>query len=245
MALWRSPTRPKGLGCRAAQDAVRILAVALALFNVPWVSMAQSQFSTLNGAHPRLDAISAELLYGVSFVTDNNDYILDSITLRVVSGSSTPVTFTGALYPGSGIGQSELEQLGGNSTITTRNTLSDLTFTSGAETLFANTRYTVIFSSDSPASVVSYGAWIGTGPWSLTTPYASLDAWGIYSLNAGTTWSFLSPPLAFSVEATTVPEPSSEALILLGVVAFCIRDARQDWRLSGRLVLLQWRNEFR
>ena len=208
---------------RTAHDVMRILVAVLALYSVPSISRAQTQFSTFSGAFPNYLGIGPGAdLWGVSFVTDNNTYLLNSITLGVASGSAAPVTFTGELYPGYGGGQSSLEPLDAN-TILTPNTPSDLAFASGYQILLPDTRYTAIFNSDLPASVLYYGSWNATGPWSLAWPETTY-ADSVWSPDGGITWLYFSPPLAFSVDATIVPEPCSAALTLVGLIACCIRE---------------------
>jgi hypothetical protein len=209
------------LHCRAMQSVMRILMVVLALYGGISVSMAQTQFSTFVGSLPSYYTISTQWLWGVSFVTDDNTYDLDSITMGMASGSATPVTFTGGLYPGYGGGNTELETLGSD-VITTPNAFSYLTFTSGYQILLPNTRYTAIFSSDVPASVLVYDSWNATGPWSLALPYPTY-AESVYSSDGGIYWGGTSPPLAFSVDATVVPEPFSAVLMFVGLIAFCFR----------------------
>ena len=176
------------------------------------------QFSTLNGTFPDTFGIDSMNRLGISFITDNNTYALNSITLRVRS-SNAPVTFTAELCLD--YDSTQLELLGGNSTINIANKQTDLTFTSTGTTLLPNTRYGVLFSTDIHASVLYYGSWNGSGPWSLSTSYQSVDAAGTYSVNGGVNWYFFGPPLAYSVDASIVPEPSCAALIIAAGLALC------------------------
>ena len=218
-------TRWMEAGRRAAQDVMRILVAVLAVYSVPSISRAQTQFSTFSGAAPSFIGIGPAVdqvdLWGVSFVTDNHTYLLNSITLGVSSGSAAPVTFTGGLYPGYGDAQASLEPLNAY-TILTPNTPSHLTFTSGYQILLPNTRYTAIFNSDLPASVLFYGSWNATGPWSLAWPETTYGT-SVWSWDGGANWTFFFSPLAFSVDARFVPEPRSAALILVGLIGFYIR----------------------
>jgi hypothetical protein len=131
-------TRRKENGRHVALEQMRILVVVLAVCNLPFISWAQTQFSTFSGSLPRYYGIGPGIdTWGVSFVTDGSTYLLDSITLGVASRSATPDTFTAGLYPGDGFGQTLLEPLADS--ILTASTTS-LTFESGNQVLLPDTR---------------------------------------------------------------------------------------------------------
>ena len=173
-----------------------------------------------------------ESLWAVSFVTDSHTYALNSITLGLASFTTAPVTFTGDLYLGYAYSKTSLEPLDANTILTPR-TASNLTFTSGYQILLPNTRYTAIFDSDSFAYVLTYGSWRATGPWNIAWPESTYD-FSNYSGNGGESWGGVSPPLAFSVEATVVPEPYAAALILVGLTAFSIGKVRSVGFFGGK-----------
>jgi hypothetical protein len=233
MSIQHSRSRPQKSGYRARQKAMSLLIAGLALCNGASVSTAQTQFSTLGGAYQALYPIGLEYMWGVAFVTDSNVYTLNSITLRANSGSSTPVTFTGWLYPDFwNLSTLPLEQLGGSTTITTPNSLTDLRFTSTGAVLLANTRYAAVFCSDPAAYVISYGSWHADGPWAHGWEFLYSQA--AYSSDGGVSWGYTSPPLAFSVDASIVPEPSPLALVFLGVVCMALAGGQRAETNSGR-----------
>jgi hypothetical protein len=218
---------------------VRVILI-LVIYSVPSISQAQTQFSTFPGDFPDYLNIGplgggVEALWRVAFVTDSNTYVLNSITLGMTTRTEAPVTFTGGLYLGLPGDQVSLTPLDPN-TILAPYTPSRLTLTSGYQILLPNTRYTAVFHSDLLASVL-YGYSPATGRWSLARP-PSTYGFSYYSVNGGSSWGGMSPPLAFSVDASVLPEPSSAALILILIALTPLRSVGLSGRTRGPAALL-------
>lgn len=186
----------------------------------------------MNGAFPDYLTLGPQQWWGVTFVTDNNVYALNSVTVRVSANSLTPVVWSGSLYSGlPNVTNTPLEQLGGFST-TALPTPADVAFSSVGTVLLASTRYTFVFSTDTPVSVLYYGAWQASGQWATAYPYQTYG-FSVFSQNQGSSWTGFGPPMAFAVDASVVPEPSSFALFLAGVLAFSLCHFHRQGSLAG------------
>jgi hypothetical protein len=148
--------------------------------------------------------------------TNSGGYTLNSIQLLLGRASGTPSGFSVSVYsslggsPGSNLGS-----LGGADP----SAGGIFSYATSGMTLSPSTFYFVVLTAATPAANGSYD-------WSFVNPssYDSSDGWHMnhiyYTSTDGSTWPVFSREHFFqlAVEATAVPEPSTSALVGLGLV---------------------------
>ena len=178
-------------------------------------------------------AIGGGLWVAQAFTTGDSSplYSINSITLLMLDGEdTTDAPMVLRLYSSSG------NQLGAQVAATFQMTGDPSANTAGlkvwtpdsAVPLQGSTKYWVALTT---LTTVGEYAWGFTN----STTYSSTDNWGIpatftYALseNLGGEWDYLDGlPQQISIDASAVPEPSSWALLALGVTAFGLVSSRQ------------------
>ena len=177
---------------------------------------------------------SANTMLGQEFRTgsDPRGYRLNSVTLSI--GGST----------GTGLGDFMLELYGtiqfgtasaqfGDFLVTSNPNFADrytFEFTDRHLVLAPTTQYTIVASSpDSTGPTVSQYGWRLVNFPSVVSGPGWLFGGSWSSANNGATWTPMrSPPLPFAIDATTIPEPTSLALVsFLAFVQLCFYPRRR------------------
>jgi hypothetical protein len=208
-------------------SSVIVFAVA---FLAPQIAPAQGTITYLsNLGQPSTGslAVGSNSWLAAGFVTGSNTgaYLLDSIQLALPDASGNPSNFTAMIYTGGGFtGIFPVSSLG-----TLDGSLSPVssgvyTYTDDSNiTLSPNGYYFIVLTG---GTAVANGAY----EWSLTDTYSynPSGGWGVlsnegqvaayYKSSQGTSWIGQFADIQFAINATAIPEPSSEILLGLGGV---------------------------
>jgi hypothetical protein len=196
--------------------------------------------SNLNQPSASSHAVGSDSWQASSFGTgtDASGYTLDSIQLGMKNASGNPSSFTVMLYSAIFNGAnyspgSSLESLNGSLNPATGGIY---TYTPASNlTLSPSTAYFVVLTA---GTVIANGAYewsVGgnynpSGGWQAPLAVGAVD---IYQSSDGSNWSFIGGSPQFAINASAVPEPSSEILLGLGGVFLFGILARMKLRLIG------------
>jgi hypothetical protein len=189
-------------------------------------------------------AVGTNSWLAMAFNTGNNPggYILNSIQLEMADATGSPTNFTAMIYtldtepgvggpfPGSSLGtlDGSLSPVGNG--IYTYTDDSNITLSPSPSRYSLNGYYFIVLTG---GTAISRGPFTGTNvgayDWSLagTNSYNPTGGWGVagetsyYSFNNGLSWTPIESFFPqFAINATAIPEPSSEILLGLGGVFF-------------------------
>lgn len=151
----------------------------------------------------------------MSFTTDNEDWFLDSATLRLnANENSTPLLNLHADL--AGLPGAVLATFVNPASFGTGN--ADYVFTSGA-VVTANTKYWLVLYDPSGATPFD---WKASSP--AVTPTGLWEHTGsLFTTNAGGTWSNSAILNSYELQATIVPEPATMGALALGLGALLAR----------------------
>jgi hypothetical protein len=166
-------------------------------------------------------AIGSDFWIAQSFniiASDLNEYLLDSVELLMNPATGSPSGFEVSLFSApAGIGpQDYLGSLSGSSSPSTGGNYS---YTASEITLTRGIFYYVVVSSSTPTN-------LGEFNWSASDSLTQNGSWVIndvyYSSSDGSSWDqhFRRDVFQMGINANIVPEPSTAALLGLGLISF-------------------------
>jgi hypothetical protein len=194
-----------------------ILSVVVALSLTAEVGRTAEVVSNLSEPGSGSLIASPTFWLGSSFTTDNQSYILNSLTLSV-DAVLGPVSITLSIF------EDQLGNPSGSALESIANvavsSAGNQTFTSTGLSLSANTTYWVVFAEANNDPNIP--VWFATSSANQSGSWAIGDS-GRQSNNSGSSWSSSVNLGKFSVDASPVPEPGVAVLSLLGLALVVFR----------------------
>lgn len=198
-----------------------LILTVLTLFTVPGAQAADLA-NNLSNFRNGSGEITNDIFIAQAFTTTATDFIISSVT--VAAYKSNPATTgtlnlffydatgadgrPGALVQASAIASSDLSELG--------STPGDTHTWSLNYELDPSTTYYVVLGAESLVGVEGVD-------WDFTLDSSGVGFPSFYSgsLNSGATWGAPATPFYMQMQVTTVPEPSTYALGMTGLLALC------------------------
>jgi hypothetical protein len=211
---------------KLTSSSVIVFTVALL---APQIAPAQGEMTYLsNLAQPSTGshAVGSNSWLAMEFHTGNNTggYLLDSIQFALTDASGNPSNFTAMIYtevgftgdfPGSSLGTLDGSLNPASSGVYTYTDDSNITLSPNAIYYIVLTAGTAVANGAYEWSLTSSASYNPNGGWGWFQPYNPSHS------SDGLNWyGYLNTNPQFAINATAVPEPSSEILLGLGGVFF-------------------------
>jgi hypothetical protein len=214
-------------------SSVIVFTVALLAPQIAPAQGAITYVSNLGQTSTGSDKVGSNSWLAMEFHTGNNaiGYLLNSVQLGMTDASSNPSGFTAMMYgqdgnpagpaPGSSLGTLDGSLNPASSGVYTYTDDSNITLSPNGYYFIVLTAGTAVANSAYEWSLAGANSYNPTGNWSVlggsSTGFLSSASGNFFSWNS---IGFSFPQ--FAINATAIPEPSSEILLGLGGVFFCL-----------------------
>jgi hypothetical protein len=205
---------------------ILMFVIGLLIQRVTQAQGTMTYLSNLGQASTGSLAIGSNSWLAAEFRTGNNasGYLLNSVQLALTDASGNPSNFTAMIYtevgfdgdsPGSSLGRLDGSLNPGSSGVYNYTDDSSITLSPNAIYYIVLTAGTAVGNDAYEWSLTSSASYNPNGGWGWFQPYNPFHS------SDGLNWyGYLNTNPQFAINATAIPEPSSEILLGLGVVFF-------------------------